>query len=241
MCIARLDMNSRHFQGPRKYGIYQSLKGICLISQIVCIWWYILRSFFYVLFSATSKLMQSIYDPCMNCCSHSRNYNFIWCAYMCMNGFLITCPSSALFLQAAFSVPQEHFVQHLRFSFNAKWVSKSLSFPQDKEDNSTVKQSLQISIELYNSGQNSFYSDLIKMSEHFVFYDFNDNSLSDSRIKKLMISWKRNMSQYWNQTLQNSSSLHQKELWLFCLPRFNTTKYFLEYWINVMIYAILPW
>lgn len=66
MCIARLDMNSRHFQGPRKCGIYQALKGI---SQIVCIWWYILRSFFCVLYSATSKLMQSIYDPCMNCCA----------------------------------------------------------------------------------------------------------------------------------------------------------------------------
>ena len=41
-------------------------------------------------------------------------------------------------------------------------------------------------MELYNSGQNSFYSDLTKMSEHFNFYDFNDNSLSDSRIKKLI-------------------------------------------------------
>ena len=36
---------------------------------------------------------------------------------------------------------------------NAKWVSKSLSFLQDDEDNSIVTQSLQISIELYNSGQ----------------------------------------------------------------------------------------
>ena len=28
MCIARLDTISRHFQGPRKYGIYQYLQGI---------------------------------------------------------------------------------------------------------------------------------------------------------------------------------------------------------------------
>ena len=28
MCIARLDTVSRHFQGPRKYGIYQYLQGI---------------------------------------------------------------------------------------------------------------------------------------------------------------------------------------------------------------------
>ena len=42
--------------------------------------------------------------------------------------------------------------------------------------NSIVKLSLQISIELYNSGQNSF----MKMSEYFNLYDFNYNSLSDS-------------------------------------------------------------
>ena len=33
-----------------------------------------------------------------------------------------------------------------------------LSYLQDKDENSIVKQSLQISIELYNSGQKSFYS-----------------------------------------------------------------------------------
>ena len=32
-------------------------------------------------------------------------------------GFVISCPASALFLQAAFFVPQEQFAQHLRFSF----------------------------------------------------------------------------------------------------------------------------
>ena len=36
-----------------------------------------------------------------------------------------------------------------------------------------VKQSLQISIELYNSGQNSFYSNLMKISEYFNLFDFN--------------------------------------------------------------------
>ena len=61
-----------------------------VIWKIVCMWWYM---FFCVLFSVTSKLMQSIYDPRMNCCasieiemeyiyifacSHSRNYTFCW-------------------------------------------------------------------------------------------------------------------------------------------------------------------
>ena len=40
-----------------------------------------------------------------------------------------------------------------------------LSYLQDKDGNSIVKQSLQISIKLYNSGQNKFYSNLMKMSE----------------------------------------------------------------------------
>ena len=35
-------------------------------------------------------------------------------------------------------------------------ILNHLSYLQDKDDNSIVKQSLQISIELYKSGQNSF-------------------------------------------------------------------------------------
>ena len=58
-----------------------------------------------------------------------------------------------------------------------------LSYLQDKDDNSIVKQSLQISIELYNSGQNSFTSNLMKMSEYLNLYEFNFNLLNDSQIK----------------------------------------------------------
>ena len=50
-----------------------------------------------------------------------------------------------------------------------KKILNYLSYLQDKDDNSIVKQSLQISIELYNSGQNSFYSNMMKMSEYFNF------------------------------------------------------------------------
>ena len=53
-------------------------------------------------------------------------------------------------------------------------------------DNSMAKQSLQVSIELYNSGQNSFYSSLMNMSEYLYLLDFNYNSLSDSKIKQLV-------------------------------------------------------
>ena len=82
-----------------------------------------------------------------------------------------------------------------------------LSYLQDKDDNSIVKQSLQISIELYNSGQNSFYSNIMKMSEYFNLFDFNYNSLSDSKIKQLVDLMKKKYVPYWNQTLQHSRKL----------------------------------
>ena len=62
-------------------------------------------------------------------------------------------------------------------------IKRYLSYLRDKDDNSIVKQSLQISIELYNSGQNSFCSNLMKMPEYFNLFDFHYNSLSDSKIK----------------------------------------------------------
>ena len=42
---------------------------------------------------------------------------------------------------------------------------------QEKDENSIVKQSLKISVDLYHSGQNSFYSSLKKMTDY---YDFPD-------------------------------------------------------------------
>ena len=87
-----------------------------------------------------------------------------------------------------------------------KKILNYLSYPQDKDDNSIVKQSLQISIELYNSGQNSFYSNIM-MSEYFNLFDFNYNSLSDSKIKQLVDLMKKKYVSYWNQTLQHSRKL----------------------------------
>ena len=50
----------------------------------------------------------------------------------------------------------------------------------------------------------------MKMSEYFNLFDFNDNSLCDSKIKQLVdLMEKKNVS-YWNQTLQHSRK--QKEL-----------------------------
>ena len=54
-----------------------------------------------------------------------------------------------------------------------KKILNYLSYLQDKDYNSIVNQSLQISIEPYNSGRHGFYSNLMKMSEIFNLFDFN--------------------------------------------------------------------
>ena len=73
--------------------------------------------------------------------------------------------------------------------------------------NSIVKQSLQISIKLCNSGQNSLYSNLMKMSEYFNLLDFNFNSLSESKIKYIVDLMKKKYVSYWSQTLQHLRKL----------------------------------
>ena len=88
-----------------------------------------------------------------------------------------------------------------------KKILNNLSYLQDKDDNSIVKQSLQISVKLYKSGQNSSYSNLMKISEYFNLFDFNYKSLSDSKITQLVDLMKKKYVCYLNQTLQHSSKL----------------------------------
>ena len=47
----------------------------------------------------------------------------------------------------------------------------------------------------------------MKMSEYFNLFDFNYNSLSDSKIKQLVDLMKKKYVSYWNQTLQHSRKL----------------------------------
>ena len=49
-----------------------------------------------------------------------------------------------------------------------------------KEEDSIVKQALQIPIDLHHDGKTSFYSNLTKMVDYYdLNYDFSSNSLSD--------------------------------------------------------------
>ena len=63
-----------------------------------------------------------------------------------------------------------------------------------KDENSIVKQSLKISVDLYHSGQNSFYSSLKKMTDYYDFPGFNCNLLNKCKIKQYVDLLQRNIS-----------------------------------------------
>lgn len=70
--------------------------------------------------------------------------------------------------------------------------------------------SLQLSTQLYSSGQNSLHSNLMKLSKYFNLIDFNYNSLDDSKIIQLVDL----MRKKYHPIKKNYSPL----------PRFNTKK-----------------
>ena len=55
---------------------------------------------------------------------------------------------------------------------------------QEKDENSIVKQSLKISVDLHHNGQNSFYSSLRKTTDYYNFPGFNCNLLNEWKIKQ---------------------------------------------------------
>ena len=83
---------------------------------------------------------------------------------------------------------------------------------QDKDDNSIVKESLQISVELYNNSLNCFYSNLRSGSKI---------KQLESLMKKKCLLLEPDASAL---RLAKFLSLHQKELLTYRLPRLNTKK-----------------
>ena len=88
-----------------------------------------------------------------------------------------------------------------------KKIINYLGYLQEKDENSIVKQSLQISIDLHYNSQNSFYFSLMKMTDYYDFYDFNRYSLNDRKIKHYMDLMKKKYISYWRQILQHSQKL----------------------------------
>ena len=80
-----------------------------------------------------------------------------------------------------------------------------LNYLQEKDEK---KQSLKISVDLYHSGQNSFYSSLKKMTDYYDFPGFNCNLLNECKIKQYVDLTQKKYITYWNHTLQHSQKLN---------------------------------
>ena len=66
-----------------------------------------------------------------------------------------------------------------------KKILNYLDYLRGKDEDSIVKQALQISIDLHHNGKTSFYSNLMKMVDYYdLNYDFSCNSLSDSIVNR---------------------------------------------------------
>ena len=89
-----------------------------------------------------------------------------------------------------------------------KKILNYLDYLIGKDEDSIVKQALQISIDLHHNGKTSFYSNLMKMVDYYdLNYDFSCNSLSDSIVNRYIGIMKNKYVSYWNQTLQQSQKL----------------------------------
>ena len=95
----------------------------------------------------------------------------------------------------------------LIISINNK-ILNYLNYLQEKDENSIVKQSLKISVNLYHSGQNSFYSSLKKMTDYYDFPGFDCNLLNKCKIKQYVDLMQEKYISYWNHTLQHSQKLN---------------------------------
>ena len=74
---------------------------------------------------------------------------------------------------------------------------------KDKDEDSIVKKAIKISIDPYYSGENSFYSNLMKMVDYYdLNSDFSWNSLNDSKVKRYVGVIKNKYVSNWNQTPQ---------------------------------------
>ena len=80
-----------------------------------------------------------------------------------------------------------------------KKILNYLDYQRVKDEDSIVKQALQISIDLHHNGKTSFYSNLMKMVDYYdLNYDFSCNSLSDSIVNWYIGIMKNKYVSYWN-------------------------------------------
>ena len=73
-----------------------------------------------------------------------------------------------------------------------------------KNEDTIVKQTFRISLEVHYSGKNSFYHKLIKISEYYDLSDFDPNNLSEAKIKHYIDIIKQKYITYWQHTIHHS-------------------------------------
>ena len=92
-----------------------------------------------------------------------------------------------------------------RFPLKVRVIGSQLyfSYLKDKDEDSIVKKAIKISIDPYYSGENSFYSNLMKMVDYYdLNSDFSWNSLNHSKVKRYVGLIKNKYVSNWNQTPQ---------------------------------------
>ena len=76
-----------------------------------------------------------------------------------------------------------------------------------KNEDTVVKQVFRTSLELHCNGKNSFYNNLMKISEYHDLPDFHPNSSSEAKIKHYIDIIKQKYITYWQHTTHHSKQL----------------------------------
>ena len=76
-----------------------------------------------------------------------------------------------------------------------------------KNEDTVVKQAFRTSLELHCNGKNSFYHNLMKISEYYDLPDFDPNNLSEANIKHYIDIIKQKYITYWQHTIHHSKKL----------------------------------
>ena len=82
-----------------------------------------------------------------------------------------------------------------------------LLYLQNEQPDSFVRQSFLISSELHTTGKNSFYSNLMKISEYFNFGNFSLDLVDTAKVTMFLQLMKQKYISYWQHSLQHSQKL----------------------------------
>ena len=81
-----------------------------------------------------------------------------------------------------------------------------------KNEDAIVEQVFRTSLELHYKGKNSFYHNLIKISEYYDLSDFDPNNLSEAKIKHNIDITKQKYITYWQHTIHHYRKLQFNSL-----------------------------